>query len=154
MCHVDAWLRVALIMCICNGGVLQILLAHNASVMLTLACASYSQYTLIDVQSLNRMVVKADLALVKVPELNFEIPPNTQRGVVTTIEGLLSRCISDLLKEQPVRKVNIEISHNLFMKFYPYVQAINPDLASQIDDFIDKLRGCLDCTNPFSIVSL
>ena len=55
------------------------------------------------------MVVKADSALVKVPELNFEIPPNTQKGVVTTIEGLLSRSISDLLEEQPVRKVNIEI---------------------------------------------
>ena len=52
------------------------------------------------------MVVKADSALVKVPELKFEIPPNTQKGVVTTIEGLLSRSISDLLKEQPVRKVN------------------------------------------------
>jgi zinc finger protein len=49
--------------------------------------------------------VKADSALVKIPELDFEIPPTTQRGVITTVEGLLSRTINDLLKEQPNRKV-------------------------------------------------
>ena len=49
--------------------------------------------------------MKADSALVKIPELSFEIPPNTQRGVVTTVEGLLSRAVSGLLKEQTNRKV-------------------------------------------------
>ena len=49
--------------------------------------------------------MKADSAVVKIPELDFEIPPNTQRGVITTVEGVLSRSINDLLKEQPNRKV-------------------------------------------------
>ena len=53
------------------------------------------------------MVVKADTAYVKVPELNFEIPPSTQKGVITTVEGLLSKAVEDLLKEQPVRKVRL-----------------------------------------------
>ena len=57
-------------------------------------------------QCLGRLLVKADSALVKIPELSFEIPPNTQRGVVTTVEGLLSRAISGLLKEQTNRKVS------------------------------------------------
>ena len=52
------------------------------------------------------MVVKSDSAQVIIPELNFEIPPNTQKGVITTIEGLLSKSVNDLLKEQPMRKVN------------------------------------------------
>ena len=43
----------------------------------------------------------------KVPELDFEIPPNTQKGVITTVEGLLSQSVNDLLKEQPQRKVTI-----------------------------------------------
>ena len=51
--------------------------------------------------------MKADSALVKIPELNFEIPPNTQRGVITTVEGLLSRSVNELLKEQPNRKVEM-----------------------------------------------
>ena len=51
------------------------------------------------------MVVKSDSAQVIIPELNFEIPPNTQKGVITSIEGLLLKSINDLLKEQPVRKV-------------------------------------------------
>jgi zinc finger protein len=38
-----------------------------------------------------------------IPELEFEIPSN-KKGEVTTIEGLINRCIDDLSKEQPLRK--------------------------------------------------
>ena len=68
-------------------------------------------------QSLNRSVVKSDTAYVKVPELNFEVPPNTQKGVVTTVEGVLLKSIEDLLKEQPRRKVSLKVHcvHHLFV---------------------------------------
>ena len=46
-------------------------------------------------------MVKSNSATVTVPELQFEIPPGTQKGVITTVEGLLTdastglRCASD-----------------------------------------------------------
>ncbi|KAG0342076.1 nucleolar zinc-finger protein, partial [Podila horticola] len=51
---------------------------------------------------LNRQLVKTDTAVVKIPEIEFEIP--AQRGHLTTIEGLLSTVIDDLASDQPVRK--------------------------------------------------
>jgi len=40
-------------------------------------------------EALSRQIVKSDKATVKIPELDFEIPPGTQRSCVTTVEGLL-----------------------------------------------------------------
>lgn len=45
---------------------------------------------------LGRQIVKSPSATVTIPELEFEIPPLTQRGVITTIEGLLSEASSGL----------------------------------------------------------
>ena len=52
------------------------------------------------------MVVKTDSAVVRIPELDFESPANTQKGRITTVESVLTEAISDLEKEQPVRKVS------------------------------------------------
>lgn len=55
---------------------------------------------------LNRQLVKTNTAVVKIPEIDFEIP--AQRGHLTTIEGLLLTVISDLEADQPLRKVRIQ----------------------------------------------
>ncbi len=50
---------------------------------------------------LRRQAVKSNSATVTVPELQFAIPPGTQKGVITTVEGLLTdastglRCMAD-----------------------------------------------------------
>lgn len=49
--------------------------------------------------------MKADSALVRIPHLDFEIPAATQKGRITTIEGILDGAITDLDKDQPARKV-------------------------------------------------
>lgn len=41
------------------------------------------------VQSLSRQVVKGDHATIRVPELEFEIPPDTQKGIMTTARRAL-----------------------------------------------------------------
>ena len=56
-------------------------------------------------QHLNRLVVKADTATVCIPELDFEIPPLSMRGSITTVENILLHAVEDLGKEQPIRKV-------------------------------------------------
>uniref|UniRef100_A0A3B4YSU7 ZPR1 zinc finger n=1 Tax=Seriola lalandi dorsalis TaxID=1841481 RepID=A0A3B4YSU7_SERLL len=53
-------------------------------------------------QDLNREVVKADSATTRIPELDFEIPPFTQKGSLSTIEGLLDRAVAGLEQDQPI----------------------------------------------------
>ncbi|KAB1254816.1 Zinc finger protein ZPR1 [Camelus dromedarius] len=61
------------------------------------------RYTLTD---MNREVVKTDFATTRIPELDFEIPAFSQKGALTTVEGLISRAISGLEQDQPTRRVS------------------------------------------------
>ncbi|KAI9330824.1 ZPR1 zinc-finger domain-containing protein [Obelidium mucronatum] len=75
---------------------------------------------------LNRQVVKSESASVKFVELDFEIPPATQRGVLTTIEGLISKSIEGLSAEQPSRQENAP-------EIYEKVQHVIQTLQSYLD---------------------
>ncbi|KAJ8385285.1 hypothetical protein AAFF_G00190740 [Aldrovandia affinis] len=85
-------------------------------------------------EDLNREVVKADSATTKIPELDFEIPAYTQKGSLSTIEGLLERAASGLEQEQPTRK------------------ATTPEVAEKIDEFIEKLKRLKDFEHEFTLV--
>ena len=54
---------------------------------------------------------------------------------ITTVEGILSRCIAGLEQEQPVRKV------------------MDPESAEKIDSFIQVLMDIKNLKNSFTIVS-
>uniref|UniRef100_A0A8C8J0P7 Zinc finger protein 259 n=1 Tax=Oncorhynchus tshawytscha TaxID=74940 RepID=A0A8C8J0P7_ONCTS len=73
-------------------------------------------------QDMNREVVKADSATTRIPELDFEIPPYTQKGSLSTIEGLIDRAVAGLEQDQQLRN------------------ATAPEVAVKIDEFIDKLK--------------
>ena len=60
-------------------------------------------------KDLSRQLVKAETASVKFVELDFEIPSATQRGVLSTFEGIIDRAIEGLLQDQPVRKVCLRL---------------------------------------------
>lgn len=47
-------------------------------------------------RDLNRQVVKSEHCTVRIPELDFEIPSQTQKGSMTTIEGLIMKASADL----------------------------------------------------------
>ena len=49
-----------------------------------------------DRSDLNRQLIKSDSASVRIPALDFEIPPGTQKGGISTIEGFLSKAASNL----------------------------------------------------------
>ncbi|XP_046401788.1 zinc finger protein ZPR1 [Ischnura elegans] len=70
---------------------------------------------------LNRQVVKSDYASIKILEVDLEIPSQSQKGDITTIEGILQRSIDALLQEQPIRKVE------------------TPEAAEEIEKFIEKM---------------
>lgn len=55
-------------------------------------------------RDLNRQVVKSEHCTVKIPELDFEIPPQTQKGSLTTIEGLIQKASEGLMKTALLNK--------------------------------------------------
>lgn len=85
-------------------------------------------------QDLNREVVKSDSATTRIPELDFEIPPFTQKGALSTIEGLLDRAVLGLEQDQPARR------------------EADPEVAARIDEFIQKLQDLKDVEREFTLV--
>uniref|UniRef100_A0A8C5L4U8 Zinc finger protein ZPR1 n=1 Tax=Jaculus jaculus TaxID=51337 RepID=A0A8C5L4U8_JACJA len=85
-------------------------------------------------EDMNREVVKTDCATTRIPELDFEIPAFSQKGSLTTVEGLISRAISGLEQDQPTRKV------------------LEDTIAERIDEFIVKLKELKLVASPFTLV--
>lgn len=85
-------------------------------------------------EDMNREVVKTDSATTRIPELDFEIPAFTQKGALTTVEGLITRAISGLEQDQPTRRASEEA------------------IAERIDEFIVKLKELKQVASPFTLI--
>ncbi|NWT20488.1 ZPR1 protein, partial [Vireo altiloquus] len=85
-------------------------------------------------QDMNREVVKTDCASARIPELDFEIPAFSQKGVLTTIEGIIDRAVAGLEQDQPARR------------------AMDREVARKIDEFIGKLRQLKEVNSPFTFI--
>ncbi|XP_033375596.1 zinc finger protein ZPR1 isoform X2 [Parus major] len=85
-------------------------------------------------QDMNREVVKTDCASARIPELDFEIPAFSQKGVLTTIEGIIDRAVAGLEQDQPTRR------------------ATDQEVARKIDEFIGKLRQLKEVSSPFTFI--
>ncbi|XP_063905343.1 zinc finger protein ZPR1 [Zophobas morio] len=83
---------------------------------------------------LNRQLVKSDHTSIKIVELEFEIPAKSQKGEVTTVEGVINRSITGLEQDQVLRRIQ------------------HPEAAAQIDDFIQKLQTLKELKSPFTLV--
>ncbi|XP_058461660.1 zinc finger protein ZPR1 [Malaya genurostris] len=86
------------------------------------------------IKDLNRRVVKSDNSSVRIEELDFEIPAQSQKGEVTTVEGIIDRVIRGLEQDQPVRRIQ------------------HPETAQQIDDFANSMKELKEMKQPFTIV--
>lgn len=84
-------------------------------------------------KDLSRQIVKGEQGTVRFEELDFEIPPNSQRGVLSTIDGILDRAIDGLNQDQVLRRIQ------------------HPDLAIQIDKTIEVLQSYYDNKTEFTI---
>eukprot|EP00268_Persea_americana_P054899 TRINITY_DN633_c0_g1_i2.p1 TRINITY_DN633_c0_g1~~TRINITY_DN633_c0_g1_i2.p1 ORF type:complete len:500 (+),score=117.74 TRINITY_DN633_c0_g1_i2:289-1788(+) len=87
-----------------------------------------------DTKAFNRQVVKSDSATIKIPEIEFEIPPEAQRGTLSTVEGILVRAADELTALQEERK-----------KVYP-------EMAEALDRFLVKLRSFAAGDAPFTFI--
>ncbi len=70
---------------------------------------------------MNRNVVKSEHATIRIPELDLEIPSQTQKGTVNTVEGFLQKTIEGLNDLQEERR------------------RYDPATAGKIDEFIQKI---------------
>lgn len=84
-------------------------------------------------EDMNRQVVKSDYTCIKIPHLDFEIPAQSQKGEVTTVEGILSRAIRALTQDQAARLQE------------------HPHEAAQIQAFVDKLSALQQYQVPWTI---
>ena len=85
-------------------------------------------------KDLNRRVIKSDYCSVRIDELDFEIPMESQKGEVTTVEGIINRAVEGLEQDQPVRRIQ------------------HPEAAQQIDDFIKSFNKLKDFEKPFTLI--
>ncbi|EAL40533.4 AGAP004417-PA [Anopheles gambiae str. PEST] len=84
-------------------------------------------------RDLNRRVVKSDFSCIRIEELDFEIPAQSQKGEVTTVEGIIDRVVRGLDQDQPVRRIQ------------------HPEAAEQIDAFISNLQKLKELERPFTL---
>jgi len=85
-------------------------------------------------RDLSRQVVKSDYATVTVPEIELEIPARSQKGEISTVEGVLQRTVAGLEQEQPVRRI------------------MDPENAEKIDNFVSKIRELTELKKQFTVV--
>uniref|UniRef100_H3CDN4 Zinc finger protein ZPR1 n=1 Tax=Tetraodon nigroviridis TaxID=99883 RepID=H3CDN4_TETNG len=84
-------------------------------------------------EDLNREVVKAESAATRIPQLDFEIPAFTQKGCLSTVEGILERAAAGLEQDQAARRAADQ-------------------LAEKIQEFIRSLEGLKRVEREFTLV--
>ena len=96
-----------------------------------------SKYSLTLTQSedMNRQIIKSDSASILIPALDFEIPAMTQKGEITTIEGVLRTAAKNLSFDQPLRRID------------------QPEVYSKVNEIIDALEAMADGNKfPFQLI--
>jgi len=84
---------------------------------------------------LHRFIIKSEYAKLIIPELDFEIPPQTQKGSMSTIEGIIRKSIEDLKEMQEERR------------------KVNKDIAEKIDKVLSQLEDYAEGkVLPFTVV--
>lgn len=85
-------------------------------------------------KDLNRQVVKSDYSSVTIPELDLEIPARSQKGEITTVEGILDRVVNGLKQDQVSRQLQ------------------DPNGARKVEDYIERLQKTKELRTPFHLI--
>jgi zinc finger protein len=62
-------------------------------------------------EDLNRQIVKSDSATLFFPTLELEIPPSTQQGKISTLEGILQTTVDHLAQQQRERLLSGDVDN-------------------------------------------
>lgn len=89
-----------------------------------------------DKEDLDRYVITTDYTCIQIVELDFEIPPMSQRSQITTVEGIITKTINNLSEQKKA------------------IEQIYPELVEKMDVVIKGLIGIKDLKNPAPIVNI
>ncbi|KAI9226543.1 MAG: ZPR1 zinc-finger domain-containing protein [Piptocephalis tieghemiana] len=104
---------------------------QSAGVIAEKGCAFTGQFS--TKEDLNRQIVRGESSTISLPDLDLELPSSSKRGVLTTVEGLLSSITEDLGADQPVRKI------------------MDPPTYEKIQGILDQIQAYLNLQVPFTI---
>jgi len=85
-------------------------------------------------EDLDRYVITTDYTSIQVLDLDFEIPPMSQRSQVTTVEGIISKTVTNLSEQKKV----LDLTH--------------PELAAKMEVVINGLIGIKNLTKPIPMM--
>lgn len=85
-------------------------------------------------EDLNRYVITTDYTSMQVKEFDFEIPSMSQKSQVTTIEGILTKTVTNLIDQKKV------------------MEHLDSNLASNMENVIQGLIGIKNLTKPTQMV--
>jgi len=85
-------------------------------------------------EDLDRYVITTDYTSIQVLDLDFEIPPMSQRSQVTTVEGIIAKTVTNLSEQKKV----IDLTH--------------PEIASKMEVVINGLIGIKNLTKPIPMM--
>jgi len=94
--------------------------------------------TITSEEDLNRQLVKSDSATLLIPSIELEIPPTTQRGKISTVEGVLKTAIEDMEQSQPDRLQVGDIDN------FHRVRSVCEALKKMIDTIFGPYKIILD----------
>lgn len=87
-----------------------------------------------NLRDLTRVVVKTEWASISIPELEFEIPSQSQEGTVTNIEGIIERACSGLWAQ------------------LEYLKPEDPESAAKLEEFLAEMTKLQNGDSPFSFI--
>lgn len=100
---------------------------------------------------LNRQVLKSDSTTLKLPTLNdLEIPSNTQKGVITTVEGILARTKENLSTLQQERLLFGDLDN--FRRCQDVIDKVKRIIYDGQDDDEERCSDREDPVFPFDVI--
>jgi len=88
---------------------------------------------------LDRQIVRSPTCEIVIPELELTLPA-TNRGQLTTVEGLVRDVVSDLSMDQPLRRIQDEDGHMTIEALLEKLRAILGDKKEDGEPQEDKLE--------------
>lgn len=106
--------------------------------------------TIVSQAHLNRLVVKSEYASIRIPELNLDIPPRTQKGSMNSVEGILKRMTDGLEEGQELRKDSDPESYEKINEFIKVAKEYATGAKLPFMIILDDPSGNSYIQNPYA----
>merc|ERR1719402_295487 len=99
-------------------------------------------------RDLCRQVVKSDHATLSVPEIELEIPPMSQKGEVTTVEGVLQRTVAGQEQDHDLCLYTKDEVRDTDDPVLKKTESSNDEVKELHDEVLQFPTNCPECNAP------